>query len=192
MKSVISLALAAVAASSPMVIDTIHNDAAPIHSSSYSEPIANNYMIVFKDHVTDAGAKAHQSWVQDIHEKQMMKTELKKRGQTSLQEEIYQGLKHTYSMPGLMGYSGHFDEDTIERVRRHPDVEYIELDSEVHTMKEEEPDVEKNAPWGLARISHRKGLSFSTFNKVSRTLQLPTSQTNQVHSICTLPRVVRV
>ncbi|KAK5083372.1 proteinase B [Exophiala xenobiotica] len=171
MRSVISLALAAVAASSPVLIDTIHNDAAPIHSSSNSEPIANNYMIVFKDHVTDAGAKAHQSWVQDVHEKQVMKTELKKRDQISFQEEIYQGLKHTYSMPGLMGYSGHFDEDTIEQVRRHPDVEYIELDSEVHTMKEEEPDVEKNAPWGLARISHRKGLSFSTFNKYLHTAE---------------------
>jgi len=29
----------------------------------------------------------------------------------------------------------------------------------------EEPVLEKNAPWGLARISHRKGLSFGTFNK---------------------------
>lgn len=29
----------------------------------------------------------------------------------------------------------------------------------------EEPSVEKNAPWGLARISHRDSLSFGTFNK---------------------------
>jgi len=27
------------------------------------------------------------------------------------------------------------------------------------------PDIEKGAPWGLARISHRKSLSFGTFNK---------------------------
>ena len=161
------MAFAAVAASSPVLIDTIHNDAAPIHSSSNSEPIADNYMVIFKSHVTDAGAKSHQSWVQDVHEKQVMKTELKKRGQVSFQEELYQGLKHTYSIPGMLGYSGHFDEDTIEQVRRHPDVEYIELDSMVYTLKDQEPDVEKNAPWGLARISHRKGLSFSTFNKVS-------------------------
>jgi cerevisin len=32
-------------------------------------------------------------------------------------------------------------------------------------MKEESPEVEKNAPWGLARISHRESLSFGTFNK---------------------------
>lgn len=76
-------------------------------------------------------------------------------------------MKHTYNIPGLMGYSGHFDEDTVEQIRRHPDVEYIEIDSEVFTMGDDEPAVEKNAPWGLARISHREGLTFSTFNKVS-------------------------
>ena len=44
----------------------------------------------------------------------------------------------------------------------HLQVEFIERDSEVHTMNS---TIEKNAPWGLARISHRKGLSFGTFNK---------------------------
>lgn len=42
-------------------------------------------------------------------------------------------------------------------------VEFIEKDSEVHTMGD--PAVEKSAPWGLARISHRDPLSFGTFNK---------------------------
>lgn len=42
----------------------------------------------------------------------------------------------------------------------------MERDSEVHTMRSEDPgETEKNAPWGLARISHRNGLSFGTFNK---------------------------
>jgi len=38
----------------------------------------------------------------------------------------------------------------------------------VHTMQESAMDAgltEKDAPWGLARISHRDGLSFGTFNK---------------------------
>ena len=42
-------------------------------------------------------------------------------------------------------------------------VAYIERDSEVHTM--DSAELEKNAPWGLARISHRDSLSFGTFNK---------------------------
>jgi cerevisin len=47
-------------------------------------------------------------------------------------------------------------------------VAYIEKDQEVHTLtssNSSEPELEKNAPWGLARISHRDSLSFGTFNK---------------------------
>jgi cerevisin len=42
-------------------------------------------------------------------------------------------------------------------------VEFIERDQEMHTLTD--PSLEKNAPWGLARISHRDSLSFGTFNK---------------------------
>jgi len=52
----------------------------------------------------------------------------------------------------------------LDQLRRHPDVEYIEQDQEVHTLKSDY-ETEKNAPWGLARISHRDTLSFGTFNK---------------------------
>lgn len=168
MKSVFNLAaLAAVAVSSPVLVDSIHNNAAPIHSSSNAKAIPNSYMVVFKDHVNDAVAKDHHNWVQLTHQdSQSYRTELRKR--SSFGEEAFEGLKHVYSIAGLKGYSGHFDEEVIEQIRRHPDVAYIELDSEVHTMKEE-PAVEKNSPWGLARLSHREGLTFSTFNKVRLT-----------------------
>lgn len=78
--------------------------------------------------------------------------------------DLFEGLRHTYNIAGgLRGYSGHFDREVIEQVRRHPDVAWIEKDSEVHTMGEGE--LQNSAPWGLARISHRNKLSFSTFNK---------------------------
>lgn len=44
-------------------------------------------------------------------------------------------------------------------------MEYIEKDQEVHTLSKSEPELERNAPWGLARISHRDALSFGNFNK---------------------------
>lgn len=158
--------LAAVAASSPVVIGTIHKEAAPILSASNAQAIPNSYMVIFKKHVTDADAQAHHNWVQEAHlESQSYRTELKKRDQKSFQEEVYEGLKHIYNIPGLSGYSGHFDGATIEKVRNHPDVDYIEVDSEVQTMKED-PEVQKSSPWGLARVSHREGLTFATFNKV--------------------------
>ena len=52
-----------------------------------------------------------------------------------------------------------------------PQVEYIERDTVVHTMRyvEEQTscdgETEKNSPWGLARISHRDTLTFGTFSK---------------------------
>ena len=55
-----------------------------------------------------------------------------------------------------------FHEYQLRKTDR-PQIEYIEQDQEVHTMGDYE--TEKNAPWGLARISHRDGLSFGTFNK---------------------------
>ena len=46
-------------------------------------------------------------------------------------------------------------------------VEYVERDSVVHTLENHDDDgeTEGNAPWGLARISHRDTLGFTTFNK---------------------------
>jgi cerevisin len=45
-------------------------------------------------------------------------------------------------------------------------VAFVEKDQVMHTLaKSEDPAVEKGAPWGLARISHRDSLTFGTFNK---------------------------
>ena len=117
-------ALPALAAGSPLFIDTIHNNAAPIVSSVNSKHVPNSYIVVFKDHVTRDAAEAHHSWVQSVHEDgHSERMELRKRGMVPDQESIFSGLKHTYHIPGkLLGYSGHFDEDVIEKVRKHPDV----------------------------------------------------------------------
>ncbi|KAL1984033.1 hypothetical protein VTN96DRAFT_9630 [Rasamsonia emersonii] len=166
MKGLLSLSLLPLLTlASPVVVDSIHNGAAPVLSSSNSKEVPDSYIIVFKKHVNSASAAAHHSWVQDLHlQSEMERMELRKRSQFPLMNDAFEGLKHTFDIAGsLLGYSGHFDENVIEQIRRHPDVEYIEKDSIVHTM--ESPAIEKNAPWGLARISHRDSLSFGTFSK---------------------------
>ncbi|EMC93724.1 hypothetical protein BAUCODRAFT_36171 [Baudoinia panamericana UAMH 10762] len=167
MKGLLGLTLAALASASPVLFDqAIHKDAAPIFSAENAKEIPDNYIVVFKKHVTEKHAANHHSWVQDVHlNVQNRKVELRKRSQTPMVDDIFGGLKHTYNIAGsLLGYSGHFDEDVIEQIRRHPDVEFIEKDQEVHTLSAD-PEVEKNAPWGLARISHRNSLTFGNFNK---------------------------
>ncbi|KAK3365217.1 serine protease [Lasiosphaeria ovina] len=171
MRGLIALSLAACAAAAPSFShESIHGDAAPILSASNAEVIPNSYIVKFKKHVTESSASNHQSWIQQIHaSRENERMDLRKRGQSSLVDDVFRGLKHTYKIgQGFMGYSGHFDEETIEQVRNHPDVEYIERDTIVHTMrvqKEEscEGETEKSAPWGLARVSHRDRLSWGTF-----------------------------
>ncbi|KAF2655629.1 hypothetical protein K491DRAFT_704488 [Lophiostoma macrostomum CBS 122681] len=154
------------ASASPVQVGTIHNEAAPLLSTTNAEEVPNSYMIVFKKHVQASDAKDHHEWVQSIHTKsESDRMELRKRSQFPLVDEVFEGLKHTYT-DVLKGYSGHFDDETIEQIRRHPDVEYIEKDSVVHTLGDkDEHETEKNAPWGLARISHRDSLSFGNWNK---------------------------
>ncbi|PVH86263.1 serine protease 2 [Cadophora sp. DSE1049] len=147
--------------------ETIHEGVAPLISSSNSVEVPDSYIVVFKKHVTEAAASSHHSWVKGTHAaSESTRTELRKRSQFPLTTDIFEGLKHTYNIAGsFLGYSGHFDDELIEQVRRHPDVEYVEKDSVVHTLGDTEGETEKNAPWGLARISHRKSLGFSDFNK---------------------------
>ncbi|KAF2203648.1 hypothetical protein GQ43DRAFT_251501 [Delitschia confertaspora ATCC 74209] len=157
------------AVASPVLhVGTVHKDAAPILSSTNAKEVPNSYMVVFKKHVRDHDAKKHHDWVQSIHTtRENERMELRKRSQFPLTDGLFEGLKHTYNIVGgMVGYSGHFDDETIEEIRRHPDVDYIEKDSEVHTMGgDEDHELEKNAPWGLARISHRDSLSFGNWNK---------------------------
>jgi len=84
---------------------------------------------------------------------------------SSLAAEENCGLKHEYKF----GYAGCFDDQTIEQIRAMPEVEYIERDQIVRinndTLASPDIKVQKGAPWGLARISHRNKLSLSTFTK---------------------------
>lgn len=121
MKGILGLSLLPLlTVASPVMPSTIHNDAAPILSSTNAVEVPDSYIIVFKDHVTPSSAAAHHSWVQDVH---MQHSELRKRSQFPFSGDVFAGLKHTFDIAGsFLGYSGHFDENVIETIRRHPDV----------------------------------------------------------------------
>ena len=123
MKGTFALSLLPLLASaSPVLVDSIHNEAAPILSSTQSQEIPDSYIVVFKDGLSHSSASAHHDWVQDQHlQVEKSKRDLLKRSQMPF--SAFGGLKHTYNIAGgLLGYSGHFDESVIEQVRRHPDV----------------------------------------------------------------------
>ena len=120
----VSLLSAGISASPVFRVGTVHNEAAPILSSTSAQAIKDSYIVVFKDHVSHGAAAAHHGWVQNLHEDFVSyRDELRKRSQLPLLDEAFGGLKHTYNIAGsLLGYSGHFDENVIEEIRRHPDV----------------------------------------------------------------------
>ncbi len=125
MRGLVALSLAACAAAAPKVsFETIHGDAAPILSSANAEVVPNSYIIKFKKHVSESSISSHHTWIQDIHtSRETERADLKKRGQMPLVGDVFRGLKHTYKIgQDFLGYSGHFDEEVIEQVRRHPDV----------------------------------------------------------------------
>lgn len=125
MRAAVFSLLPLLAATSPVLVNTIHNDAAPVISSVNGETIPDKYIVVFKKHVLDQHARDHHEWVSSLHtQTEGAKLELRKRGpQFPFKDEAFEGLKHTFNVAGnLLGYTGHFDEDVIEQVRRHPDV----------------------------------------------------------------------
>lgn len=124
MKGVFGLSLLPLlAAASPVYVDSIHNNAAPVLTSVNAKDVPDSYIVVFKDHVTHDSAAAHHSWVQDIHSSQNERIELKKRSLFGFSDPDYLGMKHVFNVGDkFKGYAGHFHEDVIEQVRRHPDV----------------------------------------------------------------------
>ena len=122
--SLLPLLASSAPTSSSFSTETIHEGVAPLISSSNSVEVPDSYIVVFKKHVTEAAASSHHSWVKGTHAaSESTRTELRKRSQFPLTTDIFEGLKHTYNIAGsFLGYSGHFDDEVIEQVRRHPDV----------------------------------------------------------------------
>ena len=123
MKGIYAFALLPLlAAASPVLVDTIHHDAAPLLSSVNSQVLPDSYIVVFKKHVSHASASEHHAWVQSTHH-DCETTKMKRSLGSQFPVTAFGGLKHTYNIVGeFLGYSGHFDESVIEQVRRHPDV----------------------------------------------------------------------
>ena len=139
---------------------------APIHTSDNAKTIENQYIVVFHPHADDSAITQHHTFLQTALLAQPPVDRLSSSSQQPLGwrnplNDLFGMVKHTYNITNkLKGYSGTFSSAAIDVLRKDPNVAYIERDQEV-TIYEQE----KNAPWGLARVSHRESLGFSTFNK---------------------------
>ncbi|TIC01775.1 hypothetical protein E3Q17_01655 [Wallemia mellicola] len=165
-KALALLTLAASTLATPLYTQEL----APIHGEPHVEGstdprVHNSYIVVLKDGVE---ADSHHTFTRNT---------LKKRSGGGRFGHVYNLDNEGDSI--FNGYSVHdVDEDVIDMIRARPEVAHIERDSIVTTQETyhglddvvdaldvDDTITQKNAPWGLARISHHDPLSLSTFNK---------------------------
>lgn len=140
--------------------------AAPIiNADSTRDIIPHKYIVVLKDEVLENEAAFHHEWVALVHANSLASLNPEHFSfDTEVQDvKTKGGIVDTFSIDKtLTGYSGYFVEETIELIRRNPLVKFVEKDSKVFAS---EFDIQKGAPWGLARVSHRQPLSLNSFNQ---------------------------
>ncbi|KAF8161425.1 subtilisin-like serine protease [Crassisporium funariophilum] len=109
--------------------------------------INNSYIVMLKDDVSVARKQNHMNFLLAAH------------SADPLVGDEFAGVQQIYD-GHVTGYAGRFTESVLAQIRKMPEVKYVEKDQIVRTQ-----EVQRSAPWGLARVSHREKLTFSTFTK---------------------------
>lgn len=112
-------------------------------------PVPDRYIVVLKKDYLEAEYDEHRTWVT------AQMAMVAKRDLDLLQgmKDMLSGELAFFSIGSLVGYSGFLPPMVIEQVRKHHMVDFVEQDSVMHIN---EFDVQKEAPWGLARVSQRE------------------------------------
>ncbi|KAI9271360.1 peptidase S8/S53 domain-containing protein [Sporodiniella umbellata] len=153
-----ALLMAGYATAVPMVKSSSFNDGyiAPLYSPVEAETVSGSYLVVLKDDLNNHQVLDHAEWISSMVASRAYNT-----GEF-LESSYKSGIKHVYEMPGLRGYAGHFDKDVLDAIRRSDEVAFVEEDALLYAN-----ELQRNAPWGLARVSTRHGLTLRNFNKYS-------------------------
>lgn len=120
-------------------------------ASAAVDAVSNNYIVMFKPSVDKSKLEQHHRWIEHLHEKRSLDF---KDVSTFL-------MKHTFEIgDAFLGYAGRFSPWLVAELQKHPDIALVEPDRVMHVMTEQ-----TFAPWGLARVSHRKKLGFFTMTR---------------------------
>lgn len=119
--------------------------AGPIPTPKAGDVITGQYIVVMMEDITAPNFQAHRDFV------------VNKLGFVSKRDTVEamaeSTFTHTFNLGKLKGYSGRFDDATIEEIASRPEVAYVEADK---IMTTQALVTQSNVPsWGLARISHR-------------------------------------
>ncbi|CAJ0552362.1 Ff.00g063410.m01.CDS01 [Fusarium sp. VM40] len=100
--------------------------------------IPGKFIVALKP--TGVDLDLHARWVSDVYEQA-----LTRRGVES------SGIDKTFSFPGFQGYSGSFDEETIEIIKANSSVLRVEPE-QIFTVAS--PVTQQSPPWGLSALSN--------------------------------------
>lgn len=113
--------------------------------------LPNRYIVVLKQGYLAEEYDAHHVWVNGL--KDTFKKTLAGSGIYKKLDKLLADSLESFTIGSLVGYSGLLPPAILDMVRLNPMVEFVEQDS---TMYVNEFDVQKEAPWGLARVSKRE------------------------------------
>ncbi|KAI8979524.1 serine protease [Mycotypha africana] len=152
-----ALLMAGYASAVPMMNPTSFSEGesvAPLYTPIETEAVRGSYIVVLKESLSATQIGDHAEWISALAAGQSFN----RADYLSETEDI--GINHVYDMPNFKGYSGKFDQKVLEAIRQSDEVAYVEEDSVVYAS-----ELQRGAPWGLARISTRDRLSLRNFNK---------------------------
>ncbi|KPM41692.1 Alkaline protease 1 [Neonectria ditissima] len=106
-----------------------------------SEPqlIPGKWIVALKPEVA-SDLDLHTRWVSDLHARSIER-----------RDDGVSGVDKTFDFPGFAGYSGSFNDETLEAIRANPNVSAVEPDQEIHFAS---LTTQEGPPWGLSAISH--------------------------------------
>ncbi|KAK2605857.1 hypothetical protein QQS21_003697 [Conoideocrella luteorostrata] len=108
--------------------------------------VEGKYIVTLRDGIGASALGLHMNWVRDVHQRSLGRRQLS-----------FVGVEKTFGVGSFNAYAGHFDAETLERIKNNPDVAEVEQ----QTMHWPAGLVtQENSTHGLATISHRKPESF--------------------------------
>lgn len=113
---------------------------APIYR--VNQAVKNRYIVVYNDEASEEDVSSHNSWISSMAQK---------RDSTSDEEDDEHALEF-FTLSRFRGYLGWFLGSVLQSIQDSPQIKYVEEDArvEVHETKEQ-----KDATWGISRVSHR-------------------------------------
>ncbi|WYZ45727.1 hypothetical protein EsH8_VIII_001043 [Colletotrichum jinshuiense] len=114
--------------------------AAPTARDEPAPDVTGKFIITLKPGISTRDIDSHLSWVDAVHKRSMSRRDTA-------------GVEKKYKIGKFNGYSGHFDDVTIEELRNNSDVVEIEPE-QIYTL--EAFTTQTGATWGLGSISSRQ------------------------------------